>query len=88
MLVPTTTSVHGVLTLPSVSSREATPLLGPEGMSPTEELQHLRRQMSKINRRLLSVELDNVQRQQREKIVYCVGLAYFFMKALLWMNRN
>lgn len=63
-------------------------MLGPEGMSPSEELQHLRRQVHKINRRMLTIELDNIQRQQREKIVYCVGLAYFFMKALLWMNRN
>lgn len=69
-------------------SREATPLLGPEGLSPTEEVQHLRRQMHKLNRRLLGIELENVQRQQREKIVYCLGLAYFFMKALMWMNRN
>lgn len=69
-------------------SREATPLLGPEGMSPSEELQHLRRQVHKINRRMLTLELDNVQRQQREKIVYCVGVAYFFLKALLWLNRN
>lgn len=71
-----------------MGSREATPLLGPEGMTPAEELQNLRRQVHKLNRRMLSIELDNVQRQQREKIVYCIGLAYFFMKALLWMNRN
>lgn len=63
-------------------------MLGPEGLSPSEEVQNLRRQMHKLNRRLLSIELDNIQRQQREKIVYCIGLAYFFVKALLWMNRN
>jgi len=71
-------------------SRETTPPLGPSGeqLSPSEEVMHLRRQVAKLNRRVLSVELDNIQRQQRDKIVYCIGLAYFLMKAIVWLNRN
>lgn len=71
-------------------SREATPPLGPSGeqLSPSEEVLHLRRQVAKLNRRVLAVEVDNIQRQQREKIVYCIGLAYFLMKAIVWLNRN
>ncbi|KAG4077714.1 hypothetical protein HA402_004173 [Bradysia odoriphaga] len=71
-------------------SREATPPLGPSGeqLSPSEEVMHLRRQVAKLNRRVLAVEVDNIQRQQREKIVYCIGLAYFLMKAIVWLNRN
>lgn len=68
-------------------SREATPPYG-EHITPTEEILHLRRQVSKLNRRVLTIEFDNVQRQQREKIVYCVGLAYFLIKAIMWLNRN
>lgn len=37
---------------------------------------------------MLSIEIDNVQRQQRDKIVYCLGLAYFLMKTFMWLNRN
>lgn len=71
-------------------SREATPPLGPTGdaLSPSEEVLHLRRQVAKLNRRVLSIEIDNVQRQQRDKIVYSIGLAYFLIKALMWLNRN
>lgn len=70
-----------------VNSREATPPLG-DGLTPSEEVLYLRRQLAKINRRVLSIEIDNVQRQQRDKIVYCIGLAYFLMKAFMWLNRN
>lgn len=72
------------------SSRETTPPLGPSGelLTPSEEVLHLRRQVAKLNRRVLSIELDNMQRQQRDKVVYCIGLAYFLMKAIMWLNRN
>ncbi|KAJ6635586.1 Transport and Golgi organization protein 11 [Pseudolycoriella hygida] len=71
-------------------SREATPPMGLNGeqLSPSEEVLQLRRQVAKLSRRVLSVEVDNMQRQQRDKIVYCIGLAYFLMKALMWLNRN
>lgn len=68
-------------------SREATPPYG-EHVTPSEEVLHLRRQVSKLNRRVLTIEIDNLQRQQREKVVYCIGLAYFLFKAIMWLNRN
>lgn len=71
----------------SLYSREATPPYG-EHITPSEELTHLRRQVTRLNRRVLAVEIDNLQRQQREKVVYCIGLAYFLMKAIMWLNRN
>uniref|UniRef100_A0A182VRS9 Mff-like domain-containing protein n=1 Tax=Anopheles minimus TaxID=112268 RepID=A0A182VRS9_9DIPT len=72
------------------SMREETPTFGGsvENLTPSEELTHLRRQVAKINRRLLAVELDSVQRQQREKIMYCVGMAYFLFKTFMWLSRK
>lgn len=69
-------------------SREATPPLNYGDVNPTDEVIHLRRQISKLNRRLLALEIDNMQRQHREKIVCCIGLAYFLMKTVMWLNRN
>lgn len=71
----------------SFCSREATPPYG-EHITPSEEVTHLRRQVARLNRRVLAVEIDNLQRQQREKVVYCMGLAYFLIKAIMWLNRN
>uniref|UniRef100_A0A8W7PPF7 Mff-like domain-containing protein n=1 Tax=Anopheles coluzzii TaxID=1518534 RepID=A0A8W7PPF7_ANOCL len=72
------------------SMREETPTFGGsvENLTPSEELTHLRRQVAKINRRLLAVEIDSVQRQQREKIIYCVGMAYFLFKTFMWLSRK
>lgn len=68
-------------------SREATPPYG-ENATPIEEVTHLRRQVARLNRRVLSIEIENLQRQQREKVVYLLGLAYFCFKAIMWLNRN
>lgn len=57
-------------------------------MTAAEQVLHLRRQVAKMNRRVLAIEFDNLQRQQREKVVYCIGLAYFLFKAVMWLNRN
>ncbi|KAL0281286.1 UNVERIFIED_CONTAM: hypothetical protein PYX00_002319 [Menopon gallinae] len=58
-----------------------------KGLTPTEELSHLRTQMAKLNRRLLALELDNNQRQSREMSLIAVGLGYFFVKFLFWLNK-
>lgn len=68
-------------------SREATPGLS-ESMTTNEEVVHLRRQLAKLNRRVMSIELENLQRQQREKMLYAIGIAYFFFKVLIWLNRS
>jgi mitochondrial fission factor len=53
-----------------------------------DEILHLRKQVAKLNRRLLNVEIDNLQRTQREKILCIMGVAYFVLKAIFWMNRK
>lgn len=68
-------------------SREATPPYG-EHVTGSDEVTTLRRQVARLNRRMIAVEIDNLQRQQREKVVYCIGLAYILMKAIMWLNRN
>ncbi|XP_058823021.1 transport and Golgi organization protein 11 isoform X2 [Topomyia yanbarensis] len=74
----------------SRSFREETPTFGGsvENLTPSEEMTNLRRQVAKMNRRLLAIELDNVQRQHREKIIYCVGLAYLLLKTFMWLSRK
>lgn len=67
--------------------REGTPGLS-ESMTTNEEVVHLRRQLAKLNRRVMSIELENLQRQQREKMLYAIGIAYFFFKVLFWLNRS
>ncbi|XP_033207727.1 transport and Golgi organization protein 11 [Belonocnema kinseyi] len=57
-------------------------------LTPSEEVQHLRRQVGKLHRRIIAVESQIMQRQQRDKIVYAITLTYFFLKALSWLTRN
>lgn len=58
------------------------------GMTLNEEVVHLRRQLAKLNRRIMSIELENLQRQHRDKVIYALGLAYFFFKTVLWLSRS
>lgn len=71
-------------------SREQTPLYSALDVSlaPSEEIVHLRRQVGKLNRRVMACELEIMQRQQREKIIYAITIAYFFFKTFNWMSRN
>lgn len=69
-------------------NRESSPIGTGEGLTPSEELVHLRRQMAKLNRRVMAMELDNMQRQQREKIICAIGLAYFVFKTVFWLARS
>ncbi|KAK9496987.1 hypothetical protein O3M35_012787 [Rhynocoris fuscipes] len=59
-----------------------------EGMTLNEEVVHLRRQLAKLNRRVMSLELDAAQCQNRVKIVYTLGLAYFLLKTVIWLSRS
>ncbi|XP_044738206.1 transport and Golgi organization protein 11 isoform X2 [Chrysoperla carnea] len=61
---------------------------GGDGLTPAEEILHLRKQLAKLNRRVMAIELESMQRQQKEKFIYGLGLAYFLFKALLWLNRS
>lgn len=71
--------------LMQMSIRENTPPLGRSGV---EEIPHLRKQLAKLNRRVLELELENFSRLQREKILYGIGIAYFLLKTIIWLNRN
>ncbi|XP_076638433.1 transport and golgi organization 11 [Colletes latitarsis] len=70
--------------------REQTPSFNALDVShqSSEEIQHLRRQVGKLNRRVMAIELDMLQRQQRDKIVYAITLTYFILKAFSWLTRN
>lgn len=57
-------------------------------LSPSEEVSLLRRQVGRLNRRVMALELDTQQRAHREMIMYTLGVAYFLIKALFWINRN
>ena len=59
-----------------------------ENMTPFEELQLVRRQIAKLNHRLMAVELENQQQQQREMIFSILVTAYFFGKFVMWVNRT
>ena len=57
-------------------------------MTPFEELQLVRRQIAKLNHRLMAVELENQQQQQREMLLTALVTAYFLGKFIFWVNRN
>ncbi|KAK4879243.1 hypothetical protein RN001_007389 [Aquatica leii] len=72
------------------SHRESTPPLNITGdaLSGSEEILHLRRQLAKLNRRVMALELENSNILQREKIFYGIGIAYFLLKTIVWLNRS
>lgn len=69
--------------------RDPTPPIGNgEGLSASEELVHLRRQIVKLNRRVMAIEAEQLQRQQKEKIAYAISIAYLLFKVIAWLNRS
>lgn len=69
--------------------RDPTPPVGNgEGLSTKDELGHLRRQIMKLNRRVMIIEAEHLQRQQKEKIVYSIGVAYFIFKVIVWLRSS
>jgi len=56
-------------------------------LSAGEELELLRRQLLKVNRRLLAIELESQRRRSREVALYTAGVAYLLGKVLLWLGR-
>jgi len=59
-----------------------------ENLSVYEEVQMMRRQIAKLNHRLMAVELENQQQQQREMVLTVLVSAYFAVKALIWLNKS
>ncbi|CAN7999068.1 unnamed protein product [Ixodes hexagonus] len=64
------------------------PTTPPGVLSTDDELSVLKKQIRNVSRRLVAVEQENQQRQQREVVLYSVGLLYFLLKGLFWLNRN
>ncbi|CAG9575932.1 unnamed protein product [Danaus chrysippus] len=64
------------------------PMANGEGLSTSEELVHLRRQIIKLNRRVMAIEAEQLQRQQKEKIAYAISIAYLLFKVMAWLNRS
>ncbi|XP_033175879.1 transport and Golgi organization protein 11 isoform X2 [Bombus vosnesenskii] len=81
---------HGQYSTETQIVREQTPSYSALNVSlpPSEEIQHLRRQVGKLNRRVMAIELEMLQRQQREKILYALTLTYLILKAFSWLTRN
>jgi len=59
-----------------------------EGLNVHDEVQMMRRQIAKLNHRLMSVELENQQQQQREMVFTVLCSAYFLVKAVIWLNKS
>ena len=57
-------------------------------ISSIEELQLLRHQVSRLNRRVLALETDSAQRQQRELLLGLLTAGYFVMKIIKWLRHN
>ncbi|KAG5883752.1 hypothetical protein JTB14_023174 [Gonioctena quinquepunctata] len=73
----------------NVQNSDLSMLIGEEkGLTPKEEVIHLRRQMANINMRVMALELENIGRVQREKFVVGFGIAYILLKVIIWMNRD
>ncbi|XP_064482428.1 mitochondrial fission factor-like [Ornithodoros turicata] len=53
-----------------------------------DDLSTMRRQMRTLSRRIMLLEQDNQQRQQREVVLYSVGVLYFLVKGLVWLQRH
>jgi len=48
----------------------------------------LKRQVKSLGRRVIALERDNHQRYQRDVVLYAVGIVYFLMKGISWLNRR
>nr|CAG4644076.1 EOG090X08OG [Lepidurus arcticus] len=53
-----------------------------------EEMDLLRQQVAKLNRRVISLELEAQQRQQRDIVLYTMGVAYVVLKAIIWLSKD
>jgi len=51
-----------------------------------EEVVHLRRQLAKLNRRVMNVEREMASRQQRDFLVWGFASVYLVFKLLSWMQ--
>lgn len=53
-----------------------------------EEIVHLRKQLVKVNRRVVNIEREIASKANRDKLIFGMATAYFIIKILMWMNKN
>lgn len=70
------------------SNGGSVPTTPPGPLCVEDEVLALRKQIRSVSRRLIIVEQENQQRQQREIVLYSVGVLYFLLKGLMWLNRH
>ena len=70
--------------------REQTPAYGAldTSLAPGEEITILRRQVGKLNRRVMAIESEIQQQQQRMKIIYAIAAMYMCLKTIFWFGKN
>lgn len=73
-------SIYGLATLDA--ALEGTP----DDMTPVDAAS-LRRQIIKLNRRLLLLEEENKERAKREMIMYSITVAFWLLNGWLWLRR-
>lgn len=52
-----------------------------------EELVHLRKQLVKMNRRIMDIERQIASNANRDKFIFGMATAYFIIKIFMWMNK-
>ncbi|XP_058793644.1 transport and Golgi organization protein 11 isoform X2 [Phymastichus coffea] len=70
--------------------RENTPAYGVMDVSlpPGEEFQHLKRQMNKLNRRIMALESEVSQQGSKLKVMYITASLYFLARMISWFGKN
>lgn len=54
----------------------------------TEEMFVLRQQIGRLHRRMISLEREQQQRQQRDALLVSAGAVYLVWKVILWLTRS
>lgn len=54
----------------------------------SDDMSLMKRQVKSLSRRVTALERDNQQRYQRDVVLYALGVVYFVMKGISWLNRR
>jgi len=55
---------------------------------PNDEMAVLKRQLRALTRRITAIEIEQQHRQQREVVLYTIGVLYLVIKGAFWLNRH
>ncbi|XP_014213483.1 transport and Golgi organization protein 11 [Copidosoma floridanum] len=83
-------TLHNETQVVTRNTREQTPAYGvlDASLPPGEEVQQLRRQVGKLNRRVMAIESEIQQQQQKMKLVYIMAAMYICFKTMFWFGKN